>query len=138
MAEKVECILKSGIVEDINGKYIRVRIQNFSACAGCHSKESCVSFEKGERVVDVENDLSRSVNVGDRVDVQMVESSGWLAVFLGYVLPFILLIATLIMANYFLGEILAALLALGVLVPYYLVLYAFRNKMKKYFRFTLS
>lgn len=138
MSEKVECILKSGIVEDINGKYIRVRIQNFSACAGCHSKDSCASFEKGERVVDVENDLSRTVKVGDRVDVQMIESSGWIAVLLGYVLPFILLIATLIIVNYYLGEVLAAALSLGVLVPYYLLLYAFRNKMRKYFKFTLN
>lgn len=138
MSEKVDCIIKSGIVEKIDHDYVKVRIHNQSACSMCYSRGVCTSLGSGERLIDVENDGKHFINPGDTVDIQMVSSSGGMAVILGYVIPFILLITTLLISSAYMGEMASAILSLLVLVPYYLVLYTARKKIKKYFRFTLS
>lgn len=137
MKDKVDCVIKSGIVESTDKKTIKVRIQNESACAMCYSKGVCTSLGSNERVIEVEAD-NHSVKPGDIVDIKMVTTSGIVAVLYGYIFPFILLISTLLIASSFTSEGFAALLSLLILIPYFLSLYFLRNKMKKYFRFTLS
>lgn len=138
MAEKVDCIIKSGIVEEISNQYIHVRIHNESACSMCYSKGVCTSLGSGERIIDVEPDPSRKVAVGDTVDIQMISSSAWTAILLGYIIPFILLMGTLLIVNSLAGEAIAAISALLILAPYFLILYTVRNRMRRYFRFTLN
>lgn len=138
MSEQVDCIIKSGIVEKIDDDYIHVRIQNDSACSMCYSKGVCTSLGSGERIIDVEHDKNREVNIGDEVEIQMVSLSGTRAVIYGYLLPFILLITALLISNHYLGEVWAALISLLVLVPYFLILYLYKNKMRRLFRFTIS
>ncbi len=137
MSDKVDCVIKSGIVERVDEKYIRVKIHNQSACSMCYSKGVCTSLGSGERVVNVERPHDRVVLPGDSVDIEMVSTSGWMAVVFGYVIPFVLLIATLLIASNYAGEAISAMLSLGILVPYYFILYLSRNRMKKYFRFLL-
>lgn len=137
MKEKVDCIIKSGIVESIGHKYIRVRIHTDSACQMCYSKGVCTSMGSGERVVEVESDGMHSLNAGDRVDIQMISRSGILAVLFGYIFPFILLLSTLLICSLYTTEGYAALISISALIPYFLILYAYRNRMKKFFRFTL-
>ncbi len=137
MSEKVDCVIKSGIVESVENKSIKVRIQNQSACSMCYSKGVCTSLGSGERVIDVENDGNHYVSPGDRVDIQMISTSGGMAVLFGYVIPFIILIGTLLVSSTFMGEAAAAITSLVFLAPYFLVLYILRNRIKKYFRFTL-
>jgi sigma-E factor negative regulatory protein RseC len=138
MADKIDCIIKSGIVEEVEENYLKVKIHSHSACSMCYSKGVCTSLGSGERVVDVENDNMHDVKPGDIVDIQMVSSSGWVAVMLGYIFPFILLLGTLLFISKYTSEGFAALISLSILLPYYLLLYLFRRKMRKYFRFTLS
>jgi sigma-E factor negative regulatory protein RseC len=138
MSEQVDCIIKSGIVEEIDSQYIHVRIKNDSACSMCYSKGVCTSMGSGERVIDVEHDQNAPVKVGDEVDIQMVSLSGTRAVIYGYLLPFILMITALLISNYYLGEMLAALIALLILAPYYIILYLAKDRMRRHFRFTIS
>lgn len=138
MGQKEDCIIKSGVVESIGDKYIKVRIHNQSACSMCYSKGVCTSLGSGERLIDVEKDRHIVVLPGDTVDIKMISGSGWLAVILGYIVPFVLLISTLIITSEFSSESIAAIASLLVLVPYFLILHFYRNRMKKYFRFTLS
>lgn len=138
MSEKVDCVIKSGIVESIGDGYINVQIHNDSACSTCYSKGACTSMGSGDRIIEVEFDKTKEVLPGDKVDIEMVSSQGWIAVLVGYIIPFILLITTLLIVSNYTGEATSALVALGVLVPYYSILFMVRNKMKKYFRFTLK
>lgn len=138
MNEQADCIIKRGIVENITDKFILVRIHNESACSSCHSRSICTSLGSNERIVEVEKNGKKDLRIGESVEIKMVSTSGWLAVLYGYILPFVILIGTLLIANYFLGEGLAAILSLIILVPYFFGLYLFRTKLKKYFRFTLS
>jgi sigma-E factor negative regulatory protein RseC len=137
MSENTDCIIKSGVVESIDVKSIKVKIHNQSACSMCYSKGVCTSLGSGERIIDVENDHKHNLMPGDTVDIQMISSSGNMAVVFGYVLPFVILITALLISSTFLKEVVAGIVSLAVLVPYYLILYMTRKKMKKYFRFTL-
>lgn len=138
MSEKVDCVIKSGIVESIGDSYLKVQIHNDSACSTCYSKGVCTSLGSGDRIIEVEFDKTKEVLPGDKVDIQMVSSQGWIAILVGYIIPFILLITTLLIASNYTGEATSALMALGILIPYYCILFMVRNKMKKYFRFTLK
>lgn len=136
MNEKVDCIIKSGIVESIENKYVKVRIHNHSACSMCYSKGVCTSLGSGERVIEVEKPMNKVLIPGESVDIQMITKSGFMAILYGYLLPFALLITTLLLVNSYAGEVAAALASLLILVPYFFALYFLRGKMKRYFRFT--
>jgi len=71
--------------------------------------------------------------------VKMDESLGWKAVVLGYVLPFIVLIVSIIIfLSLMKNEGFAALLSIFMLIPYYTGLYLLRNKLSKEFRFRIQ
>jgi len=138
VSERVDCIVKSGTVESVGDNTLKVQIHNNSACSTCHSKGVCTSLGSGDRIIEVEFNNEQKVLPGDNVNIQMLSSSGWKAVVLGYIIPFILLMTTLIIATNFTDEALSAILSLAILIPYYFMLFLFRIKIKKYFRFTLS
>ena len=67
------------------------------------------------------------------------ESKGFTALFYGYVLPFLIVLATLVAANSFTNnELVSGLLSLAVLIPYYITLYLFRHLLKKVFKFEVE
>jgi sigma-E factor negative regulatory protein RseC len=64
---------------------------------------------------------------------------GYRALLLGYLLPFILLLVTIIVAVQLTGnEGFAALLGVIIMVPYFALLYRFRESIKKRFEFRLK
>ena len=76
---------------------------------------------------------------GQEVSVIFSESHGFQALLFGYVLPFVLVLVALVAFFSATGDELAAgLLALGVLIPYYITLYFFRDVLKKIFKFELE
>ena len=75
----------------------------------------------------------------DNVVVLMKKSMGYGALFLGYVFPFILVITVLIiLAALPVTELIAGLGSLAILIPYYLVLYFFRNRISNKFEFSVK
>ncbi len=86
-------------------------------------------------------DISGRYNVkpGDSVTVLMKQSMGYSALFLGYILPVILVLVTLaIMISMDAGELAAGLLSLSVLIPYYLILFLLKKRINEIFTFTLK
>jgi sigma-E factor negative regulatory protein RseC len=71
--------------------------------------------------------------------VRMEESLGQKAVLMGYGLPLVVLVGSIILFLSLLNhEGLAALLSILMLVPYYLILYLFRKRLQKEFRFRIE
>jgi sigma-E factor negative regulatory protein RseC len=69
----------------------------------------------------------------------MQQSMGYIALFLGYILPGITVIALLItLISVKLPELTSGLISLGILIPYYSVLFFFRERIDKKFTFTLK
>lgn len=139
MAPKAPDITHPGTIHKIDGSNIYVKIQAQSACATCHAKGSCTVADMSDKMIEVFNIAPDKYKVGDPVTVSMKQSLGNRAVFLAYFLPFLLVLATLIAVLSFSGnELLAGLVSLAILAPYYIGLYFLRDSMGKVFRFELT
>lgn len=135
----MEKISHIGIVEDIKGQAVQVRIQQASACDLCHAKSICSSADTKEKIVEVRA-AEGSVSIGDKVMVEGAASMGMKAVFLAYVLPLVLLILVMVLCLTLIApgnEVVAALVSLGILLPYAVLLYLLKDKLSKKFRFEI-
>lgn len=132
-----QIIEHSGIVQHIDGKHIRVQILQESACSGCHAKGACTAADMKDKYVDVEADFSE-FKVGDVVTLYGQSSMGLLAVFLAFVMPFLLILLTLIfLRNQTDNEAVSGTIALAVLVPYFIILSFFNQKLKAKLKFQI-
>ncbi|MCW0482098.1 SoxR reducing system RseC family protein [Gaoshiqia sediminis] len=135
MSEGIE---HTGIIKKLSGEKIIVGIINESACASCHAKGACTAADMKDKDIEIEH-FTGDFRLGQQVRVIGKTSQGFKALFYGYVLPFLLLMATLIISLQITqNEGLSGLFALGILVPYYFVLYLFRNKLKRSFEFEIK
>ena len=135
MSKTIEHI---GVVKQIRKGYADILIIQNSACSGCHAKSACTAADSAEKIIEVPY-FSDDIQVGQQVTVVGSKTMGWKAVGYAFILPFLLLMTVLIgITEWGKSELIAGLAALAVLLPYYLILYLLRNKMKSNFSFTLK
>ncbi|HBG60252.1 MAG: hypothetical protein A2Y03_05425 [Omnitrophica WOR_2 bacterium GWF2_38_59] len=130
----------SGIITKIDNDLITVNIVNASACSSCHAKSQCSLSEKQNKLINVKyiTDYS-SFKVGDSVSVLIELSIGFKAIFIGYLLPFFILLITLIASFMFTqNEVTSGLISISMLIPYYFGVYFFRNRLIKNFEFSIE
>jgi len=127
-------ILHDGKVIGTKDNRVQVKITSQYACSDCHAKSVCTAYKGEGRIIDAV--AQEPLNNGDFVIIKMEEKFGWTALFYGFILPFILLVLVLFVLHA-LGssEIGIALSAIGSLVPYYMVLYFFKERIEKDFIF---
>ena len=124
----------SGHIKEINGNDIKVSFYAQEACSSCNLKSNCSVSDTKEKIVDVKTFKPEDYKVGESVIVFFKQSLGFKALFLGYVLPFLILLTTMIVSLELTGkELFSGLLSLAILAPYYLTLYLSKNKIKKTF-----
>ena len=132
-------IRHSGRIKKINEHQLEVEIQTGSACHGCAVRASCSLPDNAVRIIPVAPLPGKNYRLGEQVTVVMGESQGWLAVFMAFILPLLLVLAVLFSSlALWHNETLSALLSLLILLPYYLILYRFRNRLQKRFHFRLK
>jgi len=127
------CVEQKGTVEQITGLNIRVRVHREASCGDCKASGICFVGEGKERELEISN-FTPGLKVGDQVEVIITRNMGNKAVLLGYLVPFLILITTLIVLN-FLGasDWLSGIASLLAMAPYFLLLYFFRNRLRKTF-----
>jgi len=136
--ESPTIIEHQGIVSRIEGNRITVAFIAQSACGACNAKNFCQVAEQKEKEVQVTDSTGR-FQVGETVNLVMHQSMGTRAVFLAYVVPFILMILSLICTNAIAhNEIVSAFIALGVLALYYIILSFFKHYIAKSFSFHIE
>ena len=132
-------IWHSGIVDAICNGNVKGRIVQTSACASCKVAANCHTSERKDKIVDVYGADTSGMSVGDEVVVVASEGMGWFAVVLAFVVPFLLLVTVLFLTIVFCGdELLSAAVSLFSLIPYYILLYIFRNKIRDKISFTIE
>lgn len=132
-------IKHSGVVENIMGDSVQVRIVQTSACAACKVAGYCNASESKEKLVDVYHADTRHLKVGDVVMVTASTQVAAHALLLGFGLPFVVLVAVLFAVLLITGnEGAAALSGLAALVPYYAVLFLFRNRIRDKLSFSIE
>jgi sigma-E factor negative regulatory protein RseC len=137
--ENKELISHTGRINQITTNRIFVTIVSESACAACHAKGFCGVSDMKEKVIEIKNPGNFEHKIGECVTIVMQRSTGLKAVFYGYILPFIILMVTLLgTLNATNNEGLAGLFALLVLAPYYFALFMMREKLKSKFEFRIE
>ncbi len=127
-----------GVVESVNGGRIQVRIIQSSACASCKAAKQCHTSESKEKVVDIYSDDTQYV-IGQRVMVMASYKVGLVAVSLAMLVPLVLMTSILfLLAACGYDEITAAVVSLLSLIPYYIILFIFRNQINKRVTFTIE
>ncbi len=126
-----------GIVEQVCGDHIRVKIISESACSSCHARGACIMAGSKEKEIDIYS--SGSYKAGDQVKVVGSSTQGMKAVWLAYILPLLLVLAVLIITYAFTGnEGISALLSITVLVPYFFIIRMYEKLFEKTFSFTIK
>ena len=132
-------IKHSGVIENILGDSVQVRIVQTSACAACKVAGYCNASESKEKLVDVYHADTRHLKVGDVVTVTASTQVAAQALLLGFGLPFVVLVVVLIAVLLITdNEGAAALSGLAALVPYYAVLFLFRNRIRDKLSFSIE
>lgn len=131
------CFEQRGIIESVNDNRITVRIDRGSACGHCSAQGLCNLAESTERIIEV-NNATQPFSAGEWVRVTMSRSMGNKAILLGYFIPFVLLISTLlILSGFGISDWISGLVSLLILIPYFTMLYLFRDRLRRTFSFSI-
>ena len=123
----------SGIISKIAGDSIIVSLKQNIHCDSCRAKAACGISKSNTKEVEIINS-NDSFKINERVKVVLNKTLGFKAVFWAYIFPFLLMFSTLIITSGFLKEWIAGILSLFILVPYYFILYFFKNVLKGAFK----
>jgi positive regulator of sigma E activity len=133
----VKTIIHNGIVKKSDNESVTVIITRESACSGCHAEGNCSLSGNEEKEVVVNGRYD--VTEGDNVIVTMKQSTGFTALFFGYLLPLIIVVTSLIiLVSLRYPELFSGLVSISSLFPYYLILYFFRRKINDKFIFSIK
>jgi sigma-E factor negative regulatory protein RseC len=136
MASNNNTFVHSGTVSRVSGDSVFVSLDQNIHCDSCRAKSGCGISESGNKEIEIVKP-GISIKINENVNVIISKSLGLKAVFWAYVFPFILLTSVLVIASSFLAEWQAGILALGVLVPYYVLLHYLNSFFKKKFEVTI-
>ena len=116
-----------------------MQIVQTSACAACKVSSHCNAAESKVKIVDVFGADVAGYQEGQQVVVWASKDVANRALLLGFGVPFLLLVCVLMIAlKLTSNEGIAALVALGSLIPYYLALWMMRDRIQRQISFHLE
>lgn len=132
-------ISHSGIVDSIDGCSVRVRILQTSACTGCKIASHCNASEMKVKTVDVYCTDAAAYQVGQQVVVSTSMKVANRALLVGFGLPLLVLLVTLVVARALdCDEATAGLTAVAMLVPYFLMVWVLRDRIGRSVTFQIE
>ena len=132
-------ITHSGVVDSVEDGCVHVRIVQTSACAACKVASYCNASESKEKMIDVFCDSVAEYKIGQQVTVSTSGQVAVKALLWAFGVPFVLLMVVLVLVLLLTGnEGWAALGALVALVPYYIILWLLRDKMREQLAFRIE
>ena len=131
-----ELIRHEGVVVSVNGQMAHISITQASACQACQARSMCMSADS--KVKEMDALMLESMQVGDRVEVEVKQHLAWKAVLLAYVLPFVvmMIVMILLLAVTRLSEAVVGAASLSSIALYYILLGVFNNRLQRQFTFT--
>jgi positive regulator of sigma E activity len=133
----VSVISHEATVSSVDSESVTVLLSPGVSCAGCQAEKACGMSGSSTRIIKVSG--SFDLHPGEKVEVSIKGSQGYMALFLGYLLPLILVVATLLIFTWGkAGELISGLASFGILIPYYIILWIFRSAVGKKFSFNIK
>lgn len=132
-------VLHNGAIISLSKGIAKVRLIQLSACSTCHAKGACTASDMKEKIIEAEY-TNDNFKLGETVQIIGTKGNMGFAVFLAYIFPVLLLIATLFILSNLMqipeGE--AALYALLSVTIYYILLSFFKKAIKRKFVFRIE
>lgn len=133
-----EHVSHPGVVIGINDKDIEIEILSSSMCGSCGIKSACGISEMQEKRITVPRPVDKEFIVGQPVSIIMNARQGNKAALFAYFIPAFLLVAIiLILSNLSVKEWISALIGIGVIAIYYIVLSFFKEKLRDEFKYEI-
>ncbi|PIE48326.1 MAG: hypothetical protein CSA40_01065 [Flavobacteriales bacterium] len=124
-------VIHNGIVTEVFRDHVSVVLNDSAGCSTCQLKSACGadSAELKEFTVNTEG---KQYKKGDLLTIGMSHSMGLKAVLLAYVVPFIILMAVLLVGQNIMEEWMTGLLAIVSIAVYYIILKRLDKYLSKY------
>ncbi len=123
-------IAHRGIVTNLVGDKAIIQLIQPGSCHSCSIKGFCGVEDDDRSRFEVSN---AHYAIGDRVNVDVSPNSGFKATFWAYLFPFIMMFAVIAVGtSYGYNEGLLGGIALLLLIPYYLLLSAFKKYLTRH------
>ena len=133
-----EHVSHPGVVVGVDDKNLEIKILSSSSCGSCGIKSACGVSEMQEKRVTVPRPEDREFIIGQPVKIIMNASQGNKAALFAYFIPAFLLVAIIvILSNLSVKEWLAALIGIGAIAVYYIVLSFFKEKLRNEFTYEI-
>lgn len=134
-----EQIEHKGRVAFVGRDTVRVAIEVNEACGSCASRKACAMGSSETREITIYTDEAEHYSVGEEVNVGAQRRLGVTAVVLCYVVPLVVLIVALIVANVLgCSDGVAALIGVGAMAIYYALLALLHKRISKKVVFTIN
>jgi sigma-E factor negative regulatory protein RseC len=125
-------IVHDGRVSEVKKDVLMVTLDVGDACSACHVKGACGMSEQEDKVITISRN-GNDFGLNERVRIKMKQDLGLKAIFLAYVLPFLIVLTFLILLLNYFSEWQAAVMTLVVLAIYYLGLSHYNKQIAKAF-----
>ena len=133
-----EHVSHPGVVVGIHDEDIEIEILSSSMCGSCGIKSACGMSEMQEKRIIVPKPEDKEFIVGQPVKITMNASQGNKAALFAYFIPAFLLVAIIvILSNLSVKEWLAALIGIGAIAIYYIVLSFFKDRLRNEFTYEI-
>lgn len=117
---------------------VRVRLVSQSACAGCAARKACAMQESQDKEWTVAYPAEEHYAAGEKAVLVISERTGFKAVFLAYVLPFLCLVGLMFgLSRLSRNELLIGLTALGGVALYFMLLTFLRKRLNHALRYSI-
>ncbi len=127
MSQNKEYFEQSGLILSTGNGQVKVSIQG-AGCSACHKSLCMLGDSKAKELEIMVHD--NAFNTGDEVIVRISPSSGYTAVGMLYLVPFLFMITTLwVLTTLRYTEFIAGLSSLMILIPYFSIVFLMRKRL---------
>ncbi|MBQ4206042.1 MAG: SoxR reducing system RseC family protein [Bacteroidales bacterium] len=133
-----EHVSHPGVVVGIGEQDLEIEILSASSCGSCGIKSACGMSEMKEKRITVPRPQDKEFIVGQPVSIIMSAKQGNKAALLAYFIPTLIIIVLTVVLSNLIKEWLAALVGIGALAVYYVILYFFRDKLRDKFTYEVK
>lgn len=133
-----EHVSHPGVVVGIGEQDLEIEILSASSCGSCNIKSACGMSEMKEKRITVPRPQDKEFIVGQPVSIIMSAKQGNKAALIAYFIPTLIIIVLTVILSNLMKEWLAALVGIGALAVYYVILYFFRDRLKDEFTYEIK
>ena len=126
---------QKGILLQSDSKELTISLHRPLNCADCAHTNNCSALACDTKIIKLPRPHNFIPQTGQELTLQITQGQSQLAIFLCFVVPLVLLISSLAIMLFALQqtENISALIALGILSVYYIILFLLKKRLNKIF-----